>query len=256
MAAPLSVIILTLNEESSLAGAIESVQWADEVLVVDAESTDATQSLARQLGATLRVKPFEDFSRQRNWAIGEARHDWVLMLDADERLSPALQEEIQQLLQGSPACAAYQIRRINYFMDRQIRYSGWQGDRVIRLFNRSSGTYAPKTVHEKFATTGEMGQLKHPFLHYTYKSIASYLEKHDSYTTAAAREIASRGKKITPYHLLVKPGFHFFRSYLLKLGFLDGKQGIAIAWLGSYSVFMRNLKAWRIQQGETIQQKP
>lgn len=255
MAIKLSVVILTLNEEASISAAVECALWADEVLVVDSNSTDATISVAEQLGAKVLVNTFEDYSKQRNWAIAKARHDWVLMLDADERISPELQQEIQALLQTNPAYPAYCIKRLNYFMGRLIRYSGWQGDRVTRLFNRTAGQYGAKTVHEVFETRGKIGQLKHPIIHYTYRSISSYLEKHHVYTTASAKEIAARGKKITFYHLMVKPGFRFFRSYVLKLGFLDGKQGIVIAWLASYSVFMRHLKAWRILKGEELNRK-
>lgn len=256
MPTPLTVIILTHNEETRVAEAIESVLWADEVLVVDSYSKDNTLAIASSYGVKVVQNPFEDFSKQRNWAIQQARHEWILMLDADERISEPLRQELIELLKTPPAFPAYRIKRLNYFMDRLIRYSGWQGDRVTRFFNRNEGQYGPKTVHEEFMlSSGKLGKLRQPIIHFTYQSIASYLEKHHGYTTAAAKEIVAKGKKITFYHLMVKPGFRFFRSYLLKLGFLDGKQGIVIAWLASYSVFMRHLKAWRIQKGEDVNRK-
>lgn len=252
MPAPLSVIILTLNEETTIGDAILSAKWADEVLVVDSHSTDTTRAIAEALGAKVLTHTFEDYSKQRNWAIAQATHDWVLMLDADERLSTRLQHEIAQLLQEKPLYAAYSIRRLNYFMGQLIRYSGWQNDWVVRLFLRTAGSYGTKTIHEEYKSAGKTGKLKHTISHHTYKSLASYMEKHDAYSTALAKEIVAKGKKITLYHLLLKPAFRFFRAYLLKLGVLDGKPGLVIAWLASYSVFMRHLKAWRLQQGDQL----
>ena len=255
MPIPVSVVILTFNEESLLAQAIESVLWADEVLVVDSYSTDATVALANSYKVRVVQHKFENYSKQRNWAIQQARHDWIFMLDADERISQPLKEEILALFQTDPPHPAYRVKRQNYFMGKMIRYSGWQNDWITRLFNRTRARYGTQAVHESLVVEGEVGRLKHSMAHYTYKDLQSYLLKHDQYSTASARDIAARGKKVTYFHLMVKPAFRFFRSYILKLGILDGKQGVVVAWLSCYSVFMRHLKVWRIQEDER-QHKP
>lgn len=252
MPTPLSVIILTFNEESTIAEAIESVQWADEVLVVDSFSKDATLQIAGNYPVRIVQHGFENYSLQRNWAITQASHDLILMLDADERITPALRDELISMLKGTPALPAYRIKRNNYFMGKLIRYSGWQNDWVTRLFDRRKAKYGPKPVHETLQVNGPVGKLKHSMVHYTYKCLTSYLQKHNEYSTAAAQEMAKKGTEITAYHLLIKPSFRFFRFYVLNMGFLDGKEGIAIAWINSYTVFQRHLKAWRLQHKEKI----
>lgn len=248
MPTPLSVIILTYNEETSIAGAIESVLWADEVLIVDSHSTDATLEIARSYNIRVEQHAFENYSKQRNWAIGQATHDWIFMLDADERVSAASQAEIVSLLQSAPAHPAYQLKRHNYLMGKRIRYSGWQNDWVSRLFDRRRADYGSKPVHEKLVVNGKTGSLKQPLLHFTYKSLESFLDKHNNYSKASARDLAAAGKSINYYHLIIKPAFRFFRSYIIKMGFLDGKEGLFIACLNGWNVYMRSTIAWRLQK--------
>ncbi|AHM60220.1 glycosyltransferase [Flammeovirgaceae bacterium 311] len=222
--------------------------WADEVLVVDSYSTDATIEIAQSYNIRVVQHKFENYSKQRNWAIRQATHDWIFMLDADERVSPALKEEILSLLQTAPSCPAYEIKRHNYLMGKRIRYSGWQNDWVSRLFNRRQADYGNKPVHEKLVVNGKTGSLKQPLLHYTYKSLESFLDKHNNYSRASAKDLAADGKNINYYHLMIKPAFRFFRSYILKLGLLDGKEGLFIACLNGWNVYMRHTIAWRLQK--------
>ena len=248
-----TAIIPTFNEEAHIAAAIESVQWADEVLVVDSGSTDATVALARQYEVTVLERPFDTHARQKNWAITQARHDWIFILDADERVPPAMQEEIKAVLSEPSEDIGYWVGRDNFFMDRQVRYSGWQFDKLIRLFHRQHCRYDDKQVHEEIIFSGPTGKLRHHLLHYTYRGLAQYLEKWDRYTWLAAKERMGKHKPVTLWHLALKPPVRFLRHYLFYLGFLDGKVGFAISYLSAASVFMRNLKLWRMQEGEEEQ---
>jgi glycosyltransferase involved in cell wall biosynthesis len=250
MPTPLSVVILTYNEESSIASAIESVLWADEVLIVDSYSSDNTLKIAGSYNLRILQHKFENYSKQRNWAIQQAKYDWIFMLDADERVSLALQQEIVSLLTATPALPAYEIKRHNYLMGKRIRYSGWQNDWVTRLFDRRRADYGKKSVHEALIVGGKTGVLQHPMAHFTYKNLESFLDKHQAYSKASAADLAAQGINITYYHLLVKPAFRFFRSYILKLGFLDGKEGLFIASLYGWNVYLRYIKAWRLKKGE------
>ncbi|WP_162427735.1 glycosyltransferase family 2 protein [Pontibacter pudoricolor] len=245
----LSAIIICRNEEKDIEGAIQSLLWADEVLIVDSFSTDNTLAIAGNYPVKILQHAFENYSRQRNWALDQAAYDWVLMLDADERITPELQREIQKLLAGTPANSAYTIYRSNFFMGHQVRYSGWQNDSVVRLFDKSRNRYSDKNVHEELIMEdGKPGKLKYKMLHYTYRSLPHYLDKWNTYSTLSANDKAKKTKKVSLYHLMLKPAFRFFRHYIFKLGILDGKVGFVISYLSASSIFMRYLKIWRMQQ--------
>lgn len=245
-----SAVIICRNEEQHIAEAIESLLWANEVLVVDSGSTDSTLKIAARYPVKVLYHPFENFSRQRNWAIDQTSQPWVLMLDADERIPSDLQQEMQLLLQQEPEKAAYKIYRKNFFMGSHVRFSGWQNDSVVRLFDKSRCRYSDKNVHEVLQVSGGTGKLKHRMLHYTYRDLAHYLEKWDSYTWLWAQD---RHKPVTFLHLALKPLVRFLKQYFLKLGILDGRVGFTIASLSAGSVFMRNLKAWRLQEEQKKQ---
>ncbi len=246
----LSVIIPTFNEETHIEAALRSVAWADERIVVDSGSTDRTVDLAEQEGATVLYHEYENPAAQKNWAIPQATYDVILLLDADERVTPKLQQEIRAILEKGMNKAAYWIPRKSFFMGRWIRYSGWQNDAVIRLIKKAECRYPDVQVHEEIETSGEVGRLKHPLEHYTYRGLSDYLNKIDRYTTWGAQDRFPRTGKITLYHLALKPKFRFIRSYLLKGGILDGKAGFVIACLSAYTVFLRSLKIWRMQEEE------
>ncbi len=246
-----TAIILTKNEELHISGVLDSVAWADEILVVDSYSTDRTLEIAAQYPVRILQRTFDNHARQKNWAFTQATHRWILVVDADERVPELLAAEIKAILAGEPEKAAYWIYRENYFMDRQVKYSNWQGDKVIRLFDKTQCTYTDRSVHEEIETKGAVGYLKHKLIHYTYRDLGHYLEKYIRYSWWSARDRAKRTKKVTLYHLALKPLFRFFRQYILKLGFLDGKVGFIIASMSAYSVFLRYLIAWRLKKGET-----
>ncbi|WP_242926661.1 glycosyltransferase family 2 protein [Pontibacter vulgaris] len=243
-----TAIIICKNESQNIAAAIESVLWANEVLIVDSFSTDNTLEIAVKYPVKILQHVFENYSAQRNWATTQAANNWVLMLDADERVTPELSQEILQLLQNTPAHHAYEIFRKNYFMGERVRFSGWQNDGVVRLFNREHCRYSDKFVHEELVVPGHIGKLKYKIIHYTYKDLAQYLDKWNSYSWLSARDKAARTKNVTLFHLAVKPLVRFLKQYFLKLGILDGKVGFTIAFLAASSVFMRYLKIWRIRE--------
>lgn len=243
----ITAIIPVKNEAKNIAAAIDSVSWADEILVLDSYSTDETVAIAQQKGVKVLQRVFDSFGKNKNYAIEQASHPWVFILDADERITPKLQTEILNLLQTEPPKAAYWIYRQTYFMDKLVRYSGWQNDKVIRLF-RKDLRYKEVNVHEEIAASeSEVGVLKNKLLHYTYTTVEQYLEKWDRYTTLSAKDRAAKTKEVTLFHLAVKPPVRFLRHYFLKLGILDGKVGFIISYMAAVSVFMRYLKLWRFQ---------
>jgi len=247
----ISAIIPAFNEEGNILDAISSLSWCDEVIVVDSFSTDRTPELVTSTKAKLIQRAYQSPAEQKNWSISQASSDWILFMDADERVTEPLRIEMEEVLKD-PKYEAYWIYRQNHFMGKCIRYSGWQSDKVMRLFLKGACTYAPVQVHEEMQCRSEVGFLKEKLLHYTYKDLPHYMEKFDRYTTWSAQDRAAKTGKVGLYHLGLKPLFRFFRHYILKLGILDGKEGFIISILSAYSVFLRYLKLDRIQKGEKL----
>lgn len=247
-----TAIIPTFNEEKNIEKALKSVLWADEIIVVDAFSTDATVSLAQQYAHKVIQHPYESPAAQKNWIIPQASHAWIFLLDADEWSTPPLQEEVRQILKNGTEKTAFWIGRQNYFFGKKIRYSGWQSDAVIRLFRRDDCRYQDLHVHEEIETKGKVGRLQNKIHHNTYSHLQSILTKLDKYTTWGAYDRLNKTKKITLYHLMAKPFFRFFRHYIIKMGFLDGKEGLIISVISAYNVFLRSLKIMRLQEGEKL----
>lgn len=239
----LTVIIPTYNEEDHIADLLEQVSWADEVLVVDSFSTDATVELVQKTTAKLLQRKYKGPADQKNWAIRQAKHNWVLILDADERLSPALMEEVKGIVQGAEInCAGYWIYRQNYFMGKKINYSGLQRDKVIRLIQRDLCAYNNKQVHEEIESAGKIGFLEHKLEHYTYKSLAHFLAKNERYALWSAQDHLPKVKRVTAWHLLIKPFGRFFNQYILKRGVLDGQAGFIFCVIMAWGVFLRYAK--------------
>lgn len=251
-----TAIIPTGNEERHIVDAIKSVQWADEVLVVDSLSTDRTVELAKGLGARVIQREYGYSASQKNWAIPQARHPWIFLLDADERCTPELEQEIKNLLSKGTSHHAFWIHRVNHFMGKRINYSGWQGDKVVRLFKRDTCRYQDLKVHAEIESSGTISKLRHKILHYTYVDLASYLRKADRYTTWGAldrfEKFHKSGKRIGGAYLFLRPVGRFLRHYVWRLGFLDGTHGLVVSMLSTYNIFIRALKIWRLQNGETL----
>jgi len=248
----ISAIIPSFNEEHNIKSAIESCLFADEIIVVDSFSTDKTVEIVKSYPqVTLLEHEYVYSAAQKNWTIPQAKHDWIFLLDADERTNPELIKEIQHTVASGPKEVAFWIGRKNYFMDKKLNHV-WKGDAVIRLFRKSKCSYENKNVHAEIITDGEVGRLKGFMAHDTYKGkgLEAHLLKGMRYTTWAALDRVQKIKKITSYHLLIKPFFAFLKRYILQKGFLDGKQGFVIACFGAWNVFIRNVKVWRMHQGE------
>ena len=246
MIRPLSILITTHNETPNIERCLRSVAWADDILVVDSFSTDETVALARQHGARVEQRPYAGPADQKNWAIPRARHEWVLILDADEEVSPDLAREIQDLL-AQPAITpdAFWIGRNNHFLGRRVRYSGWQNDAVVRLVHRDRARYDAKQVHEEIDTRElTVGRLRGKLEHYTFRDLDHFLDKTRRYARWSARDHAGRTGRIGLFHLLVKPGFRFFKHYILQGGFRDGRVGLVVSAVMAWGVFLRYVYLW------------
>lgn len=241
---PLSVLVITYNEAHNLPDCLASVAWADEILVVDSGSTDETPALARAAGARVVEHPFESAGRQRNWALPLLRHPWCLVLDADERVTPALALEIQRTVLADGPADGYSLRRRSFFLGTPIRHAGWGRDRVLRLFRRERGRYDDALVHESLELRGRQDELQAPLLHFTYRTLDDYLAKLASYTARGAADLGRRGERPSLATLLVRPPARFLRMYVLQGGFLDGMAGLLLCLLTAYSVWLKYAQAW------------
>ena len=248
---PLSVLVPTFNEERQIRDCLASVRWADEVVVVDSFSTDRTREIARARADRVLEHEYVNSATQKNWAIPQLAHPWVLIVDADERVTPALRDEILAVLEDSRGLDGFRIGRLNHFLGRRVRFCGWQHDSVLRLFRRDLGRYQDREVHaDVIIATGQVGRLRNQLLHYTFESFEQYLKKFDRYTSWAAGDRAKRTRRVGLTHLFFRPAWRFFRQYILQLGFLDGRTGLVICKLAAHSVFMKYAKLWERQEKE------
>lgn len=253
----ITAIIPSFNEEHNIQGAIESCLFADEIIVVDSFSTDSTVEIIKKYPQVkLLEHEYIHSAAQKNWTIPQAQNDWIFLLDADERTNPKLIEEMKRVVNSDPKHVAFWIGRDNYFMDKKLNHI-WAGDAVIRLFRKSKCRYEDKNVHAEILAEGSISRLKNRLKHDTYqgKGLEAHLVKGLRYTTWAALDRVNKIEKITLYHLLVKPFFAFLKRYILEKGCLDGKEGFIISCMGSWNVFIRNVKIWRMHNGEKFDTK-
>ncbi len=246
----ITAIIPTLNEEFNIEGAIKSVSFADEIIVIDSFSDDNTINLAKKYGVSVIQREFDDFSSQKNHAINLAKHNWIYILDADERVNAALRNEILNAVQKANNFVGFNIYRTFYFFDKKINYGGWQRDKVIRLFKKDTCKYDGKLVHERIDYNGEIGVLENKIEHYSYQNYDYYASKLNQYTSLQAEELFKTRKEVNVYHVTIKPLYRFFSHYILRLGFLDGFPGFVLANHHAYGVFTRYIKLWLLYKGE------
>jgi glycosyltransferase involved in cell wall biosynthesis len=239
----ISATIVTLNEERNIARAIESLRCADEVVVVDSGSTDRTREIAARLGARVIEEPWRGYAAQKNFAAECASFDWILSIDADESLSDELEGEILALKIASPDCAGYSMPRLAQYLGRWILHGGWYPDRKLRLYDRTHGKWTGDYVHESVTVQGRIGRLEGKLLHFTCDSLSAHLRTLDRYTTLAARELIDRRVEVPIRRLAVDPAWTFFRTWVIRRGFLDGAQGLAIAWMAALYTFLKYAKA-------------
>ena len=241
---PLSALVTTKNEEPSIRACLESLRWADEVVVVDSGSTDGTLAIARSIADRVLEHPYENPAAQKNWALGELTHSWTLILDADERVTPELRREIESVLADPSRRDGYWIRRENWFYGRPIQNAGWQRDKVLRLFDRRKGAYRPVLVHEEVELQGQVDRLKARLVHEPYRDLDQYFEKWSRYSRWSAEELRRRGVSASAYYLLFRPWLRFARMYVLEGGFREGRRGIVLCWLAAFSVFTKYARLW------------
>ena len=235
----LTAIIPTGNEEHNIVAAIKSINFADEIMIVDSFSKDKTLALATPISDTILQRKFDYPSSQKNWAIPQAKHQWVLILDADERITNELKQEIIKTINSNVTESGFWIKRENYFMGKKVKFSGWRGDKVIRLFKRDECRYEDKYVHEEIITNGKIGKLKNKLIHNTFKNKEDYLEKLEKYARWQAMDYDKKTRKITAFHTFLKPIFRFIKHYFFQLGILDGYVGFTISTYQAKAVKMR-----------------
>ena len=245
----ITAIIPTFNEETNIEAAIQSVSFADEIIVIDSDSTDRTREIAQQYNTRIIQRKFDNFSSQKNHAIEQATYKWIVLLDADERIETKLQEEIVEVVNNASNFGAFWVYRRNFLLNKEIKYSGWQNDKVVRVIHKDFCKYNGKLVHEEISSSKEIGFLKERIIHYTYKDFDSFISKKNKVAQLQALELAKKNKKVTFTKLIFKPSFRFFNHYVLRLGFLDGFQGFFIASFYFYTVFTRYVKLWIINKG-------
>ncbi len=249
---PLSVIIITRNESANIAACLDSVAFADEVIVLDGQSTDNTAEIARQHGAKVFLADsWEGFGPQKNKALAFANHDWVLSLDADERVSPTLADEIQQCLR-QPAYSLYDIPRLTNFCGQWIHHCGWRPDRVTRLFQKNAACFTTDVVHEKLvsANNSPIGKLQHSLLHYSYPHANAYWRKLQVYSLAWAEQKHAQGQTTSMSRAIASGVVAFIKSYFFRLGFLDGAMGLAVCILQGQAAYGKYFTLYCLNQGE------
>lgn len=256
MRAPLSVVILVKDEEDRLPGALASVAFADETVVADTGSTDGTRDLARLSGARVVPIGWEGFVASRNRALAEARHDWVFVLDADERVPEALRDEILAVLDdGDPDVAGYRMPRLSYFLRRPVRHGTWYPDLKLRFGRRSRGLRAEGgRVHETLEVDGPVGRLETALIHHPYRDLSDALRKASRYAQLGAEDRYEKGMRGSATGLFGRPLFEFFRFLFLRFGFLDGFVGVSVAFLHASSYFLR--AAFLLELGRKAEPAP
>ncbi|MEW6131171.1 MAG: glycosyltransferase family 2 protein [Acidobacteriota bacterium] len=247
----ISATLITLNEEENIQAAIESLAFADEIIVVDSESHDRTLEIARRFTDKIFTQKFLGYAAQKNFAADQATHDWIFNLDADERITRELAEAIERLKQSEniPESAFAMPRKV-FYLGKWIKHSGWYPDYKIRLYNRQQARWEGDYVHESVKTTGEVKKLTGDILHYTVNSASEHHLRIDRYTTLAAREAFSKNQRATFFSIALSPVVTFVKTYVFKLGFLDGVQGLSIAYFAAQYVFLKKIKLWELQHSK------
>lgn len=250
----ISAVLITFNEEKNIRQAIESVGWTDEILVVDAESRDRTREIAESLGAKVIVQKWLGFSGQKQFAVERAANDWIFSLDADERVSDRLKEEILRLKNSSEIADGYKIPRLSIYMNRPIRHGGWYPDWQLRFFNRQKGRWKDVLIHEsvEMSENARLEKLKGDILHYSVENAAHHHRMiGERYAPLAAQRMLADGRRTSRLKIFFAGFFAFVQTYFLKLGFLDGFAGFCIARFAAHHAFMKHLLLWEIQRSES-----
>jgi glycosyltransferase involved in cell wall biosynthesis len=245
----LTVTVITLNEAAHIEAALASVAWADEIIVVDSGSTDGTVEKARRLATRVEERPWPGYGPQKNAASALASHDWILSLDADERVTPELAAEIRATLE-QPQARGYRIPRVTWYLGRWIRSTDWYPDLQLRLYDRRAGRWNDRRVHERVELEGTPGRLRHDLQHLAYRDVSHHLATIDRYTTLAAAQSHADGRRTNAVAAVLHASFAFLRNYILRRGFTDGAAGLLVSALNSYYVLVKLVKLWERQQAQ------
>jgi hypothetical protein len=245
---PLSVAIITNNEEYRLVACLESVSFAAEIIVVDSGSTDMTVEIAKRFGAEVYHESWRGFGRQKQSAINHCTQPWILVLDADERVTSELAVEIQTVITSSPSCCSFRIPRKNLFCGRWLKHAGWWPDRVVRLFRKGSARMSDRLVHESLMVDGNVAELRFPLLHYTNRDLRQTLEKINLYSSAGAEELHKRGVSASLSMAMTHTAWSFVNNYVIRLGMLDGGPGLVQAMTDAVNTLFKYLKLWEMGQ--------
>jgi glycosyltransferase involved in cell wall biosynthesis len=246
----LSVTVISRNEAANIDEALTSVAWADEIVVVDSCSTDDTVAIARRHTSRVVVRDWPGYVDQKNYAASIASHDWILSLDADERVTRHLAGEIRAIVEEGPRQAAFRIPRVTWHLGRWVRTTDWYPDYQTRLYNRQAARWTGRYVHEAVTVQGEVGQLRGELQHYAYRDITEHLETIDRYTTYAARQMYEAGRRAGVAQMACLPPLAFLRNYIARGGIRDGIPGFVISALNSYYVFLKFAKLWELGSRE------
>jgi glycosyltransferase involved in cell wall biosynthesis len=245
----LSVVVVTRNEEERLRACLEAVVWADEIVVVDAESEDKTVAIAQEFTDRVVVRPWPGYAAQKNTALDLATGDWVLSLDADEVVSPELRAEIARVLASDGPADGYAVPRRNIFCGRWVRHGGLYPDRQLRLFRRGRGRFEARAVHESVRVDGRVASVAGHLEHRSYRDVSDFLLRADRYSTLAAEEAVAQGQRAGVSALVLRPLGRFLAMYVVQGGFLDGWRGFLLATLYAYYVLIRSVKIWERTNG-------
>jgi len=248
----LSVTVIALNQEAHISECLVSVSFADEIVVVDTGSTDRTVELARTYTDRVLQADWQGFGRTKNYALDQARGDWVFSLDTDERVPPALKDEILAVVAADGPLNGYRVPRKNYFCGRWIRHLGWYPDYTLRLFRRDRGRFRDREVHEEVVVDGPVGTFQTPLEHFSYRSVSEYVTRMDRYARLAAQELAKAGRRPYPGELFYRPFFSFLHLYFIRRGFLEGAPGYALAVLMSMYKFLKYYYLRELSRGRDL----
>ncbi len=245
MSIPISVTIITQNEKANIGRCLESVKWADEIVVVDSGSTDGTIDICQRYHCKIINTEWLGFGPTKHLAVEQASHDWIFSIDSDEEVTPELQQRIIELFSSEPKLKSWRIKRSSFYLGEKIKYSGWDSDYPVRIFNKKFGQFNKKPLHESIVVPGERGTLSAPLLHYTYPTISSHIAKMNRYSDLSAAEAVARGKKSSVTGALCRGAAKFLKMYIIKRGFLDGTAGFILAKNSAFGVYLKYLKIWQ-----------
>jgi len=258
MANKLSIVTITKNEEANIRSCLESIKWADEIIVIDDYSKDSTVNICREYTDNIFLNEFLGFGEQKQFGVDKAKGEWVLVLDADELVSLDLRNEIMDVVSSDTPFNAFNVTRKNFYAGKQIKHCGWN-EPVIKLFRKSKAKFDLRKVHEGVEVSGGIGFLNHSLLHYSYTGITQHMEKLNLYTTLEAKVYFDEGLRINPFnyfiYFFVKPLFVFFRKFLLMAGFLDGREGCIISFFTALTVLFDYAKLCELQINKLYEEK-